>query len=449
MELNQTQQQVQTISPQLARTLNILQMGMQELREHVEEAVQENPTLELPDEEALPPEEVARERVEWVEADDRQNSYYLKQDHQDRSADSLAEMGCFLNEEEELSHYLLSQFQGMELEPQVMAAVEFLIERLDPSGFLDEDPSELADMAGVTRAVMDRALIELRSADPAGVGAENMAQCLLLQLERRSGGEPLARAIIEDHMDDLAHGRYGRIAKLLKVSEEEARAAAAVVKSLNPRPATGFSARENLPYITPDVEVLTYPDHFELRSNDWFLPKLQLSGYYQKLLEETEDPQVKEYLEERIKSAKELMENIARRGTTLMQCAQWLVEQQEDFFRHGPGHLRALSMQRAADALGVHASTISRTVRDKHFQCHWGIYPMGYLFSRAVAGAGTSVDAAKSCLKKLVENEGDKPLSDQKLCNAMARQGYPIARRTIAKYREELGIPAASLRKKG
>lgn len=445
MELNQTQQQIQTISPQMAQTLSVLRMGVQELREYVEEAVQENPVLELPEKEIQHPGPDERRQIEWVEADDRQNSYYHKQDRQDLSVDGLGGAAGYWDEEEELSHYLLSQFQGMVLEPEVMAAVEFLIERLDPSGFLDEDPADLAQLAGVSQAVMDRALIELRAADPAGVGAANVAECLLLQLERRSGGEPLARAIIQDHMDDLAHGRYGRMARALKADEEDIRAASAVIRSLNPRPATGFASRENLAYITPDVEVRSCPDHFELVGNSWLIPQLRLNDYYQTLLTETDDPQVKEYLETHLRAAKELMENIARRGTTLMQCAQWLVQKQEDFFRHGPGHLRPLTMQEAAQALDVHPSTISRTVRNKYFQCHWGVYPMAYLFSRGSAG-GTSVDAVKTLLKRLVEEE-EKPLSDQKLSEALAQQGHVVARRTVSKYREELGIPAASARK--
>lgn len=444
MELNQSQQQVQTLTPQMARTLSVIQMGVQELRDHVEEAMQENPVLELPETAAVSDGEARRERIEWVESDDRQNSYYLKQDREDYSIDAMG----YVNEEEELSRYLLSQFQGMGLEEEVMSAVEFLIERLDPSGFLDEDPEELALLAGVEQAVMDRALIELRSADPAGVGAQNMAECLLLQLERRSGGEPVAREIIQNHMDDLAHGRYGRMARMLEVDEEEIRNAAAVVKSLNPRPATGFASRENLAYITPDMEILSYSDHFEIRSNDWIVPKLQLSDYYRRLLKETDDEQVKKYLREKIKSARDLMDDIGRRGNALMRCTQLLVEAQENFFRYGPGYIRPLSMQNIADKMGVHASTVSRTVRDKYFQCRWGIYPMAYLFSRTAGQSGdVSVVGLKELIRKLLEEEGDAPLSDQRISEELAKKGFDVARRTVAKYRCELGYPAASKRK--
>ncbi|MFR1050476.1 MAG: RNA polymerase factor sigma-54 [Oscillospiraceae bacterium] len=448
MELSQSQKQTQTLSPQMMQSMKILQMGIQELREYIEEAIQENPVLELPE----PGEEIHREedftrKLEWLEANDCQNTYYHRQDAEGDENDPLANVGCFLDEEEDLERYILSQFMGTDLEPEVMRGVEFLVSQLDQNGFLDEELPALAEAAGLSQQVIGRALIELQAAEPAGVGARSLTECLRLQIERRAGDHRVALMVVERYLDELARARYGLISRELNVPEKDVRAACDLIRTLNPRPATGFAARENLVYITPDVQVVTFPDHFEITANDTLIPQLKLSSYYSQLMKETQDREVKDYLSEKANQAKWVVRSIDQRRSTLLQCAQWVVERQELFFRHGPGHLRPLTMGEVADQIGVHESTVSRTVRDKYLQCDWGVYPLSYFFSRSLGTQDGSPEAAKILLKRLVEEE-DKPLSDQKLCEEMARRGCILSRRTVAKYREELNIPNASGRKK-
>jgi len=449
MELSQSQKQIQTLSPQMMQSMKILQMGIQELREYVEEALQENPVLELPEPDDGPaPREDFTRQLEWLEANDRQNSYYHLQDAEGEREDALANVGGYVDESSALSWYILSQFMmGTSLEPEVMHLVEFLVDRLDPNGFLDEDLPALAAEAGVEEGMMARALTELQAADPAGVGARSLSECLRLQLERRAGDHRLEIAIAEGYLDELAHGRYGLISRKLGVPEREVRAACDLIRTLNPRPGTGFASPENLVYITPDIEVTAFPDHFEISANDTAIPRLKLSRYYGELLHETQDKEVRDYLTVKANQAKWVVKSIDQRRNTLLQCAQWVVERQEDFFRLGPGHLRPLTMGQAAQALGVHESTISRTVKDKYLQCSRGVYPLSYFFSRSLGAEEASPETAKLLLRKLVEEE-DKPLSDQKLCEEMARRGCPISRRTVAKYREAMGIPNASGRRR-
>lgn len=449
MELNQSQRQTQTLSPQMMQSMKILQMGVQELREYIEEAIQENPVLELPEPGGEPAaEEDFTRKLEWLEANDRQNTYYHRQDAEGDENDPLANVGCFLDEEEDLTRYILSQFLGTDLEPEVMRGVEFLIGQLDQNGFLDEELPALAEAAGLSQRVISRALIELQAAEPAGVGARNLVECLRLQVERRAGDHRVAILVAERYLDELAHARYGLISRELGVSEKEVRAACDLIRTLNPRPATGFAARENLVYITPDVQVVTFPDHFEINTNETLIPHLKLSAYYSRLMRETEDQEVRDYLAEKASQAKWVVRSIDQRRSTLLQCAQQVVERQEHFFRHGPGHLRPLTMGEAAERIGVHESTVSRTVRDKYLQCDWGVYPLSYFFSRSLGSQDSSPEAAKILLKRLVEEEEGKPLSDQKLCEEMARRGCALSRRTVAKYREELNIPNACGRKK-
>lgn len=444
MRQHQVQQQAQALSPQMIRSMHILQMGIHELEDHIQEVLQENPVLELSEPEGLaPPSEEFRRKMEWLTADDRQNSYYHIQDVDGEQGDPLANVGCFADGETDLSRYILSQFMGIELEPRVMAAVEFLVRRLDPNGLLDEDLCDLSRAAGMGREVMERALIELQAADPAGVGARSLAECLRLQIERRAGDHRLSIEIAEKYLGELAHNHFHLISRELNAPEREVRTACALIRSLDPRPGVGFAARENLAYITPDVEVTVTADHFSISTNESFLPRLTVSAYYCGLLKETEDREVREYLSSKLEQARQVVSYIDQRRTTLLRLTEWIVQKQADFFHLGRDHLRPLTMADAAQALEVHNSTISRTVKDKYLQCSWGVYPMSWFFSRPVGTKEISGEAAKAQLRTLIEEE-DRPLSDQKLCEELARRGYAISRRTVAKYREELGIPNAT-----
>lgn len=447
MELMQNQRQIQTLSPQMVQSMKILQMGVQELREYVEDVLQENPVLELPepDEISLPTADFAQ-KLEWLEANDRQNVYYHYQDAEDAVGNALEKEGDSWNDDGDFSWYVLSQFMGTDLEPEVMKTIEFLVDRLDSNGFLDEDCAALTHAAGVSETTMHRALTELQAADPAGVGAHNVAECLRLQIERRAGDHRLAIRIVEQFLDELAHGRYGLISRKLGAPEREIRAECDLIRTLHPYPGTGFASQEHLAYITPDVKVIPCADHFEIVINDALVPHLKTSRYYHNLLHETEDPEVRDYLTQKMSQAKGVVESIDGRRSMLLQCVQWVVKRQEDFFRQGSRHLHPLTMAEIARNLNVHESTISRAVRDKYLQCDQGVYPLSYFFSRALGNEHVSPESAKALLKHLIETE-KTTLSDQKLCEEMARQGCPLSRRTVTKYREELGIPNASGRK--
>lgn len=454
MELNLSQKQTQTLSPQMMQSMEILQMGSQELLEYIEEAVQENPVLE-PEENYDKQDEfsVLRRKLEWLESTDPQNRYYHQQDTEEEDS-PLKNYGTVEDEDENLYYYVLSQLRVLELEPQVMDAGVFLVESLNQNGWLDEPLEDLAADCGCSLAVMEQALAAVQSLEPAGVGARTLSECLKLQLVRRAPVDELAVRIAENYLDALSKSRYGLIARELKVTAEEVRASCDRIRALNPRPGTGFAARENLTYINPDIIVVSFPDHFELLSNDYYFPTLHISGYYTRLMKESDDGQVRDYLTDKMRQAKWMVKAIEQRRSTLMACAECILELQEAFFHKGPGHLVPLSLADVAGRIGVHESTVSRAVKDKYIQCSMGVYPLSYFFSRglgASASAGeeaASPDAAKALLKKFIAGEDKKkPLSDQKLCQLMAAQGCPLSRRTVAKYRDELHIPSTAGRK--
>lgn len=452
MQLQMEQKQTQTLSPQMMQSMEILQMGSQELLEYIEEAVQENPVLE-PEERRDPQDEFSqlRRKLEWLEATDPQNRYYHQQDTEE-DTDPLSNYGSVTNEDENLYHYVLSQVKVLGLEREVEAAAAFLVESLNQNGWLDEPLDQLCTEAGIPLPVMEQALEAVQSLEPAGVAARSLSECLRLQLVRRKPVNQLALRIAGDYLEALSKNRYGLMARELDASQEEVREACELIRSLNPRPGTGFASREHLTYITPDVIVVSFPDHFELLTNDYFFPTLNLSGYYSNLLKQSDDQEVKDYLSAKVRQAKWVVRSIDQRRSTLMSCAKCILECQEAFFRKGPGHLRPLSLADVAQRMGVHESTVSRAVKDKYIQCSQGVYPLSYFFSRGLGdragGDASSPDFAKALLKKLIAGEDRrKPLSDQKLCALMAQEGCELSRRTVAKYRDELGIPSTTGRR--
>lgn len=452
MDLKLTVKQSQTLSPQMVQSMKILQMGSQELVEYISEAVQENPVLEVTEPESAGEDFAAlRKKLEWLRSFDRQERYERRQDSENES-DPLANYGGAAAWEENLYVYLLSQLQALDLPEQVARAARVIVESLNGSGYLDEPLGDLAEEFRFRGEDMEEALRVVQSLEPAGVGARDLSECLCLQLERQQEDTALAEEIVRGYLDALAKNRCNLIAKELAVDVEAVRRACDRIRGLNPKPGAGFAAREQVNYVTPDLFVETFPDHFELTANDCFFPTLKLSSYYQGLMGETEDEEVKGYLTDKLRQAKWVVRSIEQRRSTLVNCAECILKRQEQFFRWGPGHLVPLGLSDVAAELGVHESTISRAVKDKYLQCSHGVYPLSYFFSRSLGGDASddvvSPDAAKALLKKLVgEEDKRKPLSDQKLCDLMTEQGCPISRRTVAKYRDELGIRAAAGRK--
>lgn len=454
MELSMSMKQTQTLSPQMMQSMEILQMGAQELLEYIEDQVQENPVLEVEEQYAAQDESaILQRKLEWLESTDSQNRVYHQQDSEDDGRDPISNYGNADETEENLYLYVLSQLEGMDLAPEVMEAGWFLVESLNQNGWLDEPLEDLAAQMKKPLSLFEEALAVVQRLEPAGVGARNLSECLMLQLRRREG-EGLAMQIAKDYLDPLSKNHYGLIAKALGCTQEQVYAACETIRSLNPRPGSGFAARENLAYINPDIFVVKFPDHFEILTNDYFFPRLNVSGYYCRMLKDSGDAEVKDYLVNKVRQAKWVCRSITQRRSTLLQCAECILELQEDFFRRGPGYLKPMSLADIAEKVGVHESTVSRTMRDKYLQCASGVYPLGYFFSRSLgrhpgsAEEGLSPDAAKALLKQFIaEEDVRKPLSDQKLCELLGEEGCVLSRRTVAKYRDELGIPSTTGRR--
>ena len=457
----QSLSQQQTLAPQMRKSLEILQAGTMELAQLITQALEANPTLEdvtesvSLDENAPDPEE----------ADSLDYLNHTDDDWRDRSI-MEGKSAPWTQEDEErrqhlydsivapvtLQQHLQQQLDLSMVEPPVRAAAQSIIGNLDERGFLDLPARELGQRLGIKTAHLDAGLKLIQSFDPAGVGASGIAESLLLQLERASGTETIEYRIVRDHLEDLARKRQPQIAKALGTSLERVAEAASCIGRLTPNPGGDFNPTGN-PYIVPDV-VIEWNDEglLEARLTGESLPNLRINDYYKDMIGRSGvDAKARQYLREQIRDGRSLIRSISLRQETILAIAHKLIEHQQLFFRKGPRHLRPLTMNEIADELGMHATTVSRAVAGKYVLTPQGLMEMRAFFATGYQtedGNEVSNAGVRQALQQLVASENAaKPMSDEALMKALAAQGITVARRTIAKYREQLNILPSHLRK--
>lgn len=443
MDLSLSLKQSLSISPQLIQNLEILQMGSQQLLEYIQQLAEENPTIDLNEAYSEQGElDQFRLKLMWLRQMDVQNKVYYKNDNDYSDPFSTVSI-----EDETLSDYLMSQLGEAVIPNRLKRAAEFAAMSLNESGWLTESVDSLAAASGFTLEEMSDAVDIIQSLDPPGVGACDLSSCLYIQLQRLDNDTALAQRIVTDHLQDMATKSSEKLAKILGASVDETENACQLIRSLNPRPSSGFASEQSTVYITPDIIVVSFPDHFELLTNDYYFPTVRVNTYYMDMLSSTDSDDVKKYLNDKLRQAKVAISGIDQRKNMLLRCAEQIVAFQEDFFRGGS--LRPMTMSDLAQLLDVHESTVSRAVKDKFLQCSRGVYPLSRFFSRALDESGSvSADMAKELIRKMVDEEdGKSPLSDSKISENLSRKGVDISRRTVAKYRVELGIVSAAVRR--
>ena len=444
MELTMELKQTQKLSPQMIHSMEILQMGTQELQTYVEKTLMENPTLELESEEHREERPELLRKLEWLAANDRQNRWY----HQDDAKDLMDLVA--IPTEENLYDHLRMQIDLERLPERFAIAVDCVLAGLNQAGYLEESVEELAARCGQSVELVTRAETLVQSLEPVGVGARTLSQCLAIQLEGR-GETGLALTIVRSYLEDMARNHYHRISKETGASREEIQQACRLIRTLDPKPGAPYAPREAPGYVTADILVMEEDGKLVVTTSDDFLPVLKVSGYYRQLMRDTDDTEVCEYLTEKISQAKWLVKSIDQRRSTLLNCANVIVSRQEEFFRRAGGHLKPMTLADVAGELEVHESTVSRAVKDKYLQCSRGMFPLSHFFSRALpsgGGDGIAPEEAKAVIRELIGREDKrKPLSDQKLCELLEQRDMLLSRRTVAKYRDEMGIPSTSGRK--
>jgi RNA polymerase sigma-54 factor len=369
--------------------------------------------------------------------------------------DDLPGYEATLTEGEDLVDHLAWQIRMSDLVEDEQHFAALVLGNLNDAGYLrldgvppDEVVPKLAQEAGLHPEDAEEVLKILQKMDPIGVCSRSLSECLLVQAEQL-GIDKLTLDVIAHHLDDLERRNFQNIAKSLGVPVEEVYDVAQVIAELEPRPGRNFASEEPR-YIVPDVHVKKVGDRYFVVANDDGMPKLKISGFYRSAM--AGDPKAKEYIQNKLRSAQWLIRSIDQRRKTIVKVTECIVEKQKDFFDKGIEHLKPMILRDVAEAVEMHESTISRVTSNKYVATPRGVYELKFFFNSAIKRANAediASESVKQAIKKLISDEPPKkPYSDQKLVELLAQKDIKIARRTVAKYREMLGILSSSKRKK-
>lgn len=454
MELSLRQQQKQILSQKMQQSVEILQMNTLALSEYAKDLAEENPLLEWSEEQepAQTRKETLLRRLEWLEEADEQNRGFYRAEQE--QAEREREDNRFGKKEgQSLREYLLFQINILKIPEDHKKVLRFLAESTAESGYLEKDAVEsLMERYRLKESTAARILTQFQTLDPPGVGARDLRECLLLQL-RQKQASPLAERIVEVYLDDLAKNRLSQIAKKEKVSMAELTAALQEIRTCQPKPGSGFAGEGTVEYVIPDILVEKKDGSLIVTVNGAVMPRLHISHAYVKLLREETNEETEHYIAEKLKQAEWALQCIQKRESTLQQVAEFIVAWQRAFFLHPQGQLLPLRMTDVAEGLEIHESTVSRAVKEKYLQCERGVFPLHAFFSKALAKGteeeAVSAESIREQLRALIEGENkQKPLSDRELTERLTAEGIQISRRTVAKYREAMGIAGASGRKR-
>jgi len=471
MQQRQSLSLQQVLSPQLQQSLLILQTPLLELRNLVQQEMQTNPVLEeLPEDPgANEPGEVEpsvddtfKDEFEKLASLDEEWRDYMAQSASDgfdgrRGSKTADDKRQFFFDsipvQETLQQNLVAQLNQTVVEAGERKTAELIIGNIDDDGFLQSTPEEMALNSGIPQGDFERMLGLIQTFYPAGVGARDLRECLLIQLRRQGKEHSLECRIVSEHMDDLGRHRFPEIARGMAITVEDVQKGADKIARLNPRPGQVFAAAPQN-YVLPDVIVEKVDGEYQISLNNEQIPHLRISNLYKDIIAsgDAQTSDVKDYIRDKIRSGKFLIRSIHQRQQTILNIAQQIVSRQHDFLDHGASHLKPMTMAEVADAVGVHETTVSRAVSGKYMATPQGVFEMKYFFTggyQTATGESLSNVSVKQAILDLVKHEsGSAPLSDHEIVQILSERGIPIARRTVAKYRTEMNILPSHMRRK-
>jgi RNA polymerase sigma-54 factor len=489
-KLYQKLSQQLVMTPQLRQAIKILQVSRAELEALIDQELAENPVLEEGTEtpEEAPEEQTRTEEAhvadagtvqDWGEARDQRETTteiapetdrladidwkeYLNNYNNDWHGSEPGGGGGDVDDEKRatwennlvratsLADHLIWQLRMIGLDPVEESVAALLLGNMDKDGYIQVDPEDIAFQSGQDYDLVERALCRIQELDPPGVGARDLRECLSIQLRALGKGDSIAARIVSDHLDLLESKRYDRLARELGVSVDEVAEAASQIACLEPKPGRNFGDGD-IRYITPDVFVQKMGDELRVTLNDEGLPRLRVSRYYRDVLGDDSATDAKRYVQEKMRAASWLIKSIHQRQRTLSLVAQSIVKFQREFFEYGVSHLKPLVLKDVATDIGMHESTVSRATANKYVHTPQGIFELKYFFTSSLQGSDgdeVSAESVKERIRAIIEAEDPRrPLSDQHIAKMLAKENVEIARRTVAKYREMMGLLPSSKRR--
>jgi len=470
--LNLTLRPALIMTPRLQQALKLLQVPTLELQQILKQEIVQNPLLEEVDEltesedlakEDSPDEKANEEAEDPAEEDPIDWAEYMQDGALDRVYVPQQETSVEFLEKvpitrTTLAESLIEQLHFLDLPPRELGLAEFLVGSLDDRGWLATPLEEVVQVTGEPLELCEQVLKVIQALEPVGVGARNLRECLLIQLEARNQRDTLQWKLIHDQFDNLVNRRFPEIARQLKCSVEEVQQAADMIATLNPKPGLQVSS-EDPKYVVPDLVVERVNDEYLVMLNDRHLPRLRISSAYESVMRDKKksecnagEVKTREYIQGKLNSARWLIQTIEQRRRTMIKVMNCIIREQREFFDKGIAFLRPLTLQQVARQIDMHESTVSRVCSGKYVQTPRGVFELKFFFSSGLEtedGEDVSARTARDIIKTLIDEEDKKdPLSDQRIAELLHGKGLKIARRTVAKYREQLSILPARFRRR-
>lgn len=474
-DLNLEQSQKLTMTPELIQAIKILQLNAQDLEIYVMDQLQSNPVLEPaahddPERDANNDEfgahdehretvaEKAEKAAEEREAlQDRMDDYcYDDVSYNHKNSVSKEEKFTFehfATAKTTLRDHLMEQLYCVRMSDSCQKVCKYIIESLDDNGYFTLSDEEIIGTLKISEKTYNKAIDVIQSFEPNGVGARSLQECLIIQLKAMDKYDDLTEHIIQEHLENLASNRLQQIAKSTGESTKRIQEIADVIKCLEPKPGRQFAVSNETEFIIPDVIVEKGQDGYIVSVNDSGVPKLSINSYYRRMMrQDKNDEKLSKYLTEKYNAANWLVKSIEQRKNTIYNVALSVVEHQKEFLDKGEMYLKPMNLREIAEDVGIHESTVSRSINGKYMQTPRGVFPIKYFFASGVSGygeGGVSSKSVKTMIKELIQSEDtSSPYSDQTIVGILKDKGVEISRRTVAKYRDELQIPSSSRRRR-
>lgn len=444
------QTQKLTMTPELIQAIRILQFNTQELDSFVQEELLENPVLEI-DGKRKDDKTVDIDIQERIKEDyNDEESYKQWERSSDREEYSYEQ---FVSKEETLEDSLLLQLTFSKLEGHDLKIGRYIVEAIDENGYLTVPVEQIAAIFKTDSGKIEDILDVIQNFEPVGVGARNLKECLIIQLAAKGLLDEVTEYIILNHLEDLGNNKLNKIAKAVGIPVTQVQMVCDLIRTLEPKPGRSFAVGESVKYIVPDVFVEKMDGEYVVTNNESSVPHIMVSPYYNALAKEAKnDEELSKYITDKFNSALWLIKSIEQRKRTIYNVAAAVVKHQKEFFDKGNKYLKTLTLKEVAEGIGMHESTVSRSVNGKYMQTPRGVFEIKYFFSGGITGqdgTGVSSNSIKTIIKEIIDGENpSKPYSDQDIVGILSGKGIEISRRTVAKYREGMNILSSSKRRR-
>lgn len=441
LDLNQSQKLIMTTT--LKQSLNILNMSKLEVEEVVLKEAEENPLLEVE----------RNSEVNWEEyIKNTEKSTHINKSELSYNPDNDINLENIIKDSSNIYDHLKLQISLYKLDKKEIKVCDYIIDSLDEDGYLRIDENEIIDILNIDKSLFYNCLDKVQQLEPSGVGARNLSECLIIQMRNLGIYNEILEEIVKNDLNLVGNNKHKEISKKYDISIQRCIELINIIKTLDPKPGTILSVEKSI-YVQPDVVVEKIDNEFIVYSDKNDDCKIRINNFYKEVLKNVQyDKNAKDFIKEKLNSATGLIKNIESRRNTILKIAEEIVASQEDFFRHGIKYIKPMKMKDIANTLDFHESTISRGVNGKYMLTPFGLFEFKYFFSSSLETKDDGVVSSTS-IKKIIQEtikgeNKNKPLSDEQISKMLKDKGLNVARRTVAKYREELGILSSSKRKK-